>query len=374
MENPDVQLIIATSTVDVGVDFKINLLIFESSGSGTFIQRLGRLGRHPGWNEYRAYALLPDWTVDRFASHYVDRTDVDRVEFLAKVREQEEFTIVKDGEETIKSIFQPDQEYRRYTTCWGGLQTAHIVISTEKIGKQWNSDFVQELHQQYNRVYSPTKKKDWIGSQMGRYSGIANDELDSKILLELNTFRGRSPLDCGIFDETDGCFKTYNLFFLLANTVFEPIPEARFKKMLTERGQQFERYRSRDLKLYVILEQYIDEREQFSLSCSYSFKGKLNQVHVYDTFAIRDSRTLANHLDDSVNDRLRELELICLVAQGNPKEFKRQNGLNPLFPVYQVRGMDGMERSIVFGMDAFLAHSLVFWKAHKNDDDEIFIC
>ena len=29
MENPEVQLIIATSTVDVGVDFRINLLIFS---------------------------------------------------------------------------------------------------------------------------------------------------------------------------------------------------------------------------------------------------------------------------------------------------------------------------------------------------------
>jgi CRISPR-associated endonuclease/helicase Cas3 len=377
MENPDVQLIIATSTVDVGVDFKINLLIFESSGSGTFIQRLGRLGRHPGWNEYRAYALLPDWTVDRFASHVIDVTEVDRVKFLATVREQEEFTIVKDGEATIKPIFQPDQEYRHYTTCWGGLQTAHIVISTEKISKQWNSDFVQELRQQYNKVYSSSNKtKDWIGSQIGRYRAIANDELDSKILLELNTFRGRSPLDCGIFDVTDGCFKQYNLFFLLANTVFKPISEAQFKKMLTERDQQFERYRSRDLKLYVILEQYIEEREQFSLACSYSFKGKLNQVHVYDTFTIQDSRTLANHLDESVNDRLRELELICLVVQGNPKEFKRQNGLNPLFPVYQVKGVDGMERSIIFGLDALLAHSLVFWKSVKNEDDvdEYFIC
>lgn len=378
MENPNVQLIIATSTVDVGVDFSINLLIFESSGSGTFIQRLGRLGRHPRWKEYRAYALLPDWTVDRFASYFADEVEVevDRVAFLAKVREQEEFTIVKDGETIIKPIFQPDQEYRQYTACWGGLQTAHIVISTEKIGKQWSSEFVEELRQQYNKVYGPTKKKDWISSQMGRYRAIANDELDSKILLELNTFRGRSPLDCGIFDMTDGYFKTYNLFFLLANTVFKPISEAQFKKMLTDRGQQFERYRSHELKLYVILEQYISEREQFSLSCSYSFKGKLNQVHVYDTFTIQNNRTVASHLDTSVNDRLSELELVCLVAQGNPKDFKRQHGLNPLFPVYQVRGIDGMERSIVFGLDAFLAHSLVFWKSYKNedDDDEHFIC
>ena len=37
-------LVIGTSAVDVGVDFKIHLLIFESSDSATVIQRLGRLG------------------------------------------------------------------------------------------------------------------------------------------------------------------------------------------------------------------------------------------------------------------------------------------------------------------------------------------
>jgi len=39
-------LVIGTSTIDVGVDFKINFLIFESSDAGNFIQRLGRLSRH----------------------------------------------------------------------------------------------------------------------------------------------------------------------------------------------------------------------------------------------------------------------------------------------------------------------------------------
>ena len=37
-------LLIGTSTVDVGVDFKINFLVFEAIDSGSWIQRLGRLG------------------------------------------------------------------------------------------------------------------------------------------------------------------------------------------------------------------------------------------------------------------------------------------------------------------------------------------
>ncbi len=374
MENPDVQLIIATSTVDVGVDFKINLLIFESTGAGTFIQRLGRLGRHPGWNEYRAYALLPDWTVDRFASQFPDGADVERISFLDMIRTQEEFTTVKDGTTTLKPVFQPDQEYKHYAGCWGGIQVAHIVVQAEKVGKQWKSDLIKDLRQQYNTVYRHPKQKDWIGSQIARYKKIA-ESTDQKILAELNTFRGRSPLNCGIYDTTDHHFKTYDLFFLLAYTRFRTVKEAQFKQMVEDRQQNFERYRSRDLQLYVILENYVEEREQFGLTCSYSFKRNLNQVKVYSTFAIRDSRNLANQLDNQVNERLGKLELVCLVTQGKPQDFKRNNGLNSLFSVYQVKDKENMERSIMFGLDAFLAHSLVFWKTLKDeDDDELFIC
>lgn len=373
MENPDVQLIIATSTVDVGVDFKINLLIFESTGAGTFIQRLGRLGRHMGWDEYCAYALLPDWTVDRFMYHFTDGSEVERIRFLDTIRTQEEFTTIKDDTTTIKPVFQPDQEYRRYVGCWGGIQASHIVVQSEKVGKQWKSDLIKDLRYQYNSVYRHPKQKDWIGSQIARYRAIGEKD-DKKILAELNTFRGRSPLRCGIYDETDQCFKTYDLFFLLAYTRFHPISESQFKKMVEDRELSFEHYRSHDLQLYVILETYVEEREQFGLTCLYSFKRNLNQVKVYSAFSIQDSRNLASHLDSSVNDRLAEVELVCLVTQGNPKDFKRNNGLNPLFPVYQVRDKDNMERSIVFGLDAFLAHSLVFWKTVKDeDDDELFI-
>ncbi len=375
MENPEVQLIVATSTVDVGVDFRINLLIFESYNAGTFIQRLGRLGRHEGWDEYRAYALLPDWIVDRFASHFNDGSEVERVKLLEAVREQDEFTTVKDTVTTVKPIFQPDQEYRHYTGCWGGLQTAHIIVSAEdwKVGKFGRNEFTQDLRKQYNAVYRHGTDKDWIGKQVRRYRAIANDEDERKILAELNSFRGRSPLDCGIFDETDGHFKRYDLFFLLANTNFRPLSEERFRRMMEDHNQKFERYRSRELQLYVHLESYVEERENFSLESVYSFSKKLNQVHVYDNFMIQDSRVLASHLDNSVNERLAELSLVCLVAEGKPKDFKRQNGLHSLFPVYQVKDDDGIEYSIVFGLDALLAHSLVFWKSARNDCDEILI-
>lgn len=196
MSNPEVQFIIATSTVDVGVDFKINLLIFESSNAGTFIQRLGRLGRHEGWDEYQAYALLPDWIVDRFAAHFSDGSEVERVTFLETIRIEKEFATVKDTEvvTTLKPIFQPDQEYKRYVGCWGGLQAAHIIASAEdwKIGKHGKYDLSKALREQYNIVYRHAKDKDWIGKQVGRYQVMAKDEDERQILAELNSFRGEA--------------------------------------------------------------------------------------------------------------------------------------------------------------------------------------
>lgn len=377
MNDPNVQFIIATSTVDVGVDFRINLLIFESYNAGTFIQRLGRLGRHEGWDEYRAYALLPDWIVDRFVAHFTDGSKVERVPFLETIRIQDEFATVKDGEAitTVKSIFPVDQEYKRYATCWGGLQTAHIIVSAEdwKIGKQGQQDFSRALRARYDKTYDIKTVKDWIGEQVKRYRAMAMDEDEKLILTELNSFRGRSPLDCGIFDGTDQHFQRYNLFFLLANTIFHPLSEAKFKEMVGDRHENFEKYRSRELGLYVSIESYGEERENFILESGYSFRKKLNQVHVYNNFMIQDSRILASHLENTVNDKLAELPLVCLVVEGKPADFKRQHGLHTLFPAYRVRDDDGMERSIVFGLEALLAHSLVFWRPTKDDEDEMFI-
>jgi CRISPR-associated endonuclease/helicase Cas3 len=61
----EADLLLGTSTIDVGVDFKINFLVFEAADAGNFIQRFGRLGRHEGFETYQAYALLPNFIVER---------------------------------------------------------------------------------------------------------------------------------------------------------------------------------------------------------------------------------------------------------------------------------------------------------------------
>ena len=84
----DADLLIGTSTIDVGVDFRINFLIFEAADAGNFIQRFGRMGRHPGFPTYQAYALIPNYLVARLFTGNAGRAaplqngeEYDRVSF-----------------------------------------------------------------------------------------------------------------------------------------------------------------------------------------------------------------------------------------------------------------------------------------------------
>ncbi len=100
-------LIVATSAVDVGVDFDIHLLIFEASDSATFIQRLGRLGRHQGFNDYKAFALIPGWMrwiVPQLRKLLEPEEVVDRTRFR---------------EEIIEQVFNSPQETRRISQLLG---------------------------------------------------------------------------------------------------------------------------------------------------------------------------------------------------------------------------------------------------------------
>ncbi len=380
-----VQLIVATSTVDVGVDFEINLLIFEATGAGTFIQRLGRLGRHQreGWKLFQAHALLPEWIVDKFAARFpADGQEIERTEFLEAVRGSQGLTTGPDVIAEAGAIFQAEQEYRHYVNRWAGLQTAHVLIEAQQGGTQnpensrgyyKNKDELsQKLYAQYNRLYGGNEDKDRLGRCITKYERMRKDSKLSPILKELNRFRGGSPLACGILDETDGGFpKTYDLLFLLANTRFTCIDEAEFRAAVERHPEtrgKFERFKSQQLGLYVRLHEYQEERDNFSLTLRRSLKGKLNMVSVLNNFNIADSKVLAGHDNNRVNDQLAPLELVVLAVAGTPKEFKRKRYLGPLFPVYAVKDKDGLApRSVMFGLNALLAYSQIPYKELGQD-------
>ena len=116
-------LVLGTSTIDVGVDFKINFLIFESSDSGNFIQRLGRLGRHDGYEKngqkikfdnFIAYALVPNFLVERLFQTDSPPLQIDNIynrPFL---------------QQTIKEQYRKINDFHGYYRRWGAVQSFYL--------------------------------------------------------------------------------------------------------------------------------------------------------------------------------------------------------------------------------------------------------
>lgn len=69
-------LVVGTSAIEVGIDFKCDFLLFEAGDAASFMQRFGRVGRHqPG----TAYLLESNRVVDAFrATPTLSRTELER--------------------------------------------------------------------------------------------------------------------------------------------------------------------------------------------------------------------------------------------------------------------------------------------------------
>ena len=119
-------LLVGTSTVDVGVDFRINFLLFESRDAGTFLQRLGRLGRHEKdeqgnrFERYVAYALVPPFVKEQLFDGRGGEPP------LLAGREQ---LTRAELSEAIRIAYPQPFEFRSYARRWGWIQSANIYAA-----------------------------------------------------------------------------------------------------------------------------------------------------------------------------------------------------------------------------------------------------
>jgi len=340
-------LLVGTSTVDIGVDFRINLLIFETTGAGTFIQRFGRLGRHPGFGAYRAYALLPKFIIERLEMALGDEAEVERAAF----------------NQIVYDAYPEEQQFRQYARRWGVLQTAHLIVQTERALPK-DHPFVPDLVTQYDRAFamSPEYGFDLV---VKRYWAMTHDKGQQGILDELTSFRGTSPLSCGLWDLTDNELKTYDLFFLMANTEFEVIIEDEFMAEVRRRGLPEHEFRYQ--LLYLKVHRYVPERESYVLGIKRDLLGHdelLHQAQAFKGFYIKESR---QPWVDAVNRVLKKQRLVCVLSDIPAGNLKRQLWLPLLFPVHRLLDLYDSEFSVVFGKEALLLESLLFYRKTQVD-------
>lgn len=358
----EADLLLGTSTIDVGVDFQINFLVFEAADAGNFIQRFGRLGRHRGFGTYQAYALIPNFLVARLfldkAHPLEDGETYDRISFHDAIRKS--------------WIFKNDFAY--YPKRWGGIQSFYIYSMLK------SNDYMRDKYPDIDKKFGTSVQRalgiklEHMKAQYYRCKGEKKD----RIIEEARSFRGSSQLDCAIYDLTNPDepeaerFKMYNLPGILSNFVFELWDEDSFLEKAEKAGVITSRF---DKALcYLKLKDYRELREDWH----FYYAGNLRELANSDKVQLLPDLEISqrhgygiNQISDAVSRR----RLVCFICDRDRNYLRATLGLPMHFQVYPLTNEpeDRNPRySISFGQDALLLETLTWhW---KPKDDEGWIC
>ena len=375
-------LILGTSTIDVGVDFKINFLVFESSDAGNFIQRLGRLGRHSSYQRgdqeipfdgFRAYALVPKFFTERLF--------------------EEELPPLIQGESydrpflntTISDKYRSINDFRGYYKRWGAFQSLYLgrKLADKTIQQQYAGSleiFQTTCENVFDRSFNQLAgfvrgwAKDW--------QKLSGKKEGNPIYEDACSFRGSSPLQCGIYDLTEANesdrFKTYDLSGVLGNLEIEIISEVGFMRSLQDAiqhtGQPIPKGRFSYCLAFMKLHRYREER----LNWKFTYSGDLGtaawQVQVLKGIEIWQPD---NPWASEINKQLSTQGLVSYVVKRPVAEVRFKLKLPMHFQIYPISDSRSFHDAIApyavaFGQSALLLDTLAYHLKSKGDDPWIF--
>lgn len=355
-------LLVGTSTVDVGVDFKINFLVFEGMDSGSWIQRLGRLGRHSEYKKpdgtvmkfdrFVAHSLLPKYVYERVEQLIPSDTEIDKETLIDFMKSEDE----------AKRVFSPINDFRNYRKTWGWLHASHIIntLGHPRLRENYASER-KKLTQVYSNIFETD-----IEMRSTKWYFAVKKQQPEIIDAGVMQFRGETPFTCGILDQTDGKIKDYNLLWVLQNAEVEYIEKADFKRECQIQKVPFRRFQYVDV--YLRLHEYRSEREWFRLTQSRKIREQFTddcyrQLHTLKGFEIDGNFSEIN----KINRWLRVKPLLCLIREEPVGDLRRMLRLPAMFSIFPLIDRNGNEFSVAFSKDALLLRSQPYiWGKEKK--------
>ncbi len=374
-------LVVGTSTIDVGVDFNINLLIFESMNAGTFLQRLGRLGRvrrdQAAFPRCEAHALISGktpWIYERLKKELSERgiNEGDAVERSAVLRD------------AVNAAFPNENDFLPYAKRWGILQAAHVLNVLESRREQGAyTTLAAALKEQYGNLF----RVNALEPAQKRYRAVHNhEERGRKILDEVLAFRGSAPFQVACWDTTvePNTFLSYDLFSLVQSANYATVGKEEYQRAVAKRYANPTQQREAldalkytlgnqgESPLIVRIEQFHKERERLVLKIGVDLSLHSDHVVVLSGFAIEEPRT--NIAVAEVNRVLRRQSFVCYATRMDRGELRRRLHLPALFPLYTVRDMHRhRDYTVAFGKAALLLDSVMLRFRSKSLEDEPII-
>lgn len=344
----DFKLLVATSTVDVGVDFKINLLIFESRDAASHTQRLGRLGRHETdkygncFQVYEAHALLPDWVIEGVMQKFPEGSQVSREEYAIILQEQ----------------FSSQQDFSKYIHHWAGIQAGKLLKEMRD-----NSIYTQY---KLSREVLEADFKALFGKSVRKYI-VLKKAGDEEIIQEASSFRGGSRFTALIQDPETASqhIVSYNLMTLLRRADLIAIPKEKLLQEAQWLGQSIESLeKSNPLATYQLIGWREDYRDITIYLDTTLPEEKLQQIIVQNRFRI-DCAGIPDLYE--LNKDLYDRNLVVFIIPNKDaytvRKLLRIGFQLELFEFSDANGTDG---TIAFGRDALLLESVYLRRKSQN--------
>jgi CRISPR-associated endonuclease/helicase Cas3 len=364
-------ILIGTSTIDIGVDFQINFLLFEANDAGTFLQRLGRLGRHDSYTakdgaslsftSFEAHALLPNFVVNRLSVSYQGGPAL--LTAGQPLRRDE-------LQEAVRQAFPQPARYDHYLPIWGRFQPMHVLrnLSHPTIKASYK-DLTGRLKARYEQVFQTSMKKaiyDAVEMTNGRKDAL---------LKEARSFRGGSSFDCGVLLAGEDEPLTYNLLWLLVNAELELLTRDTFCKELQRSGQSYAPF-TRDY--HVAFFRLLGWRAQRE-----SLQVDLNRAREIDWASERSgyAQVVSGVRFDcagvpclnQINRNLANRRVVALVYPGiQPVDMRFQTYVPGIFPLYEYEG-NGKHGTIAFGRYALILDTMLRYKTLRGAPNDPFM-
>jgi len=351
----EADLLIGTSTVDVGVDFQINFLVFESRDAGSFLQRLGRLGRHDSYQrdgqtypfqDFVGYALLPDWITQRlFKGQGNDQPLLEENENIDR----------RKFNDAIQGVFPPVTDFEQYARTWGKFQSVKLLwgLSRKPIREQYR-EARENLSKRYEATFGIHLK-----SAFYEYKQLLEER--SPLLDEALSFRGGSELSCCVIDTSETNerekFKIVDLLQMIANHRLEYLGADEFYAAVRKAGLPSKFFEKQEpLGFFSLYGTQEYQKFVFKLDKDLLYWGaeQYGKAQVLNGFKLDAS--FPGLIE--INNRLSRREMPALLCAGmNPLEMKRRLSLPMLFPLYEFGSRDGVSGTVAFGRTALMLDS-----------------
>jgi len=327
-------LVVGTSAVDVGVDFKIHLLIFESSDSATVIQRLGRLGRHSGFNHYQAIVFLPErapWILAQLEQDLSENTTIDR-------------QTLRDA---IVNAFDQPKEYESYRKEWGALQAQGMLW---QIGKD-NPKVVENLRDRIRDDLQPVYGESQLKTAQKRWAGMGNEPIGKAIQAELLRFRGSTTLQAAVWEGDR--FYLYDLLRLLPYTWVEVIEEAEFLAAAQKQGKPD--FSFQYAQVFLKVKKWVYDRIDLRLQT-----GRDSSELKCCELILLDKLRLINHPQADVIDCMSRKKVLSFLVPGDYWKIREALRLGALFALHPLVDSSEQTYACAFNQDALLLKAMSY--------------